>query len=247
MEFQRAVPPGPAVSPDSAYTGLALGDHAPADRPYVVVNFVSTADGKATAQGQTEGLGGAGDRAAFLLLRTQVDAILAGTGTLRVERYGVPVRTPRLIDIRLADGRDPHPLMVIISRTGEIPFDIPLFADHRSRVALYTPPHVAVPTVPAEVIRHDLSALGDGLSAVLRSLRDDHGVRALLCEGGPVLFNAMLAEDLVDELFLTVAPELLGGGEVPVTSGRTLPAPVPLQLISALEYESSLLLRYARR
>jgi 5-amino-6-(5-phosphoribosylamino)uracil reductase len=247
MEFERAVPPGPAVSPEDAYTGLAFGDRAPADRPYVVANFVSTADGKSTVHGRTEHLGGAGDRAAFLLLRTQVDAVLAGTGTLRVERYGVPVRTPRLIDIRLAEGRDPHPLVVVISRSGDVPFDIPLFADARSRVALYVPPEAEVPPVEAEVTRHDLFAYGDGLAGVLRSLRSEHGVRALLCEGGPVLFDAMLIENLVDELFLTLAPSLAGGAELPITAGPGLPGPLPLRLIWALEHESSLLLRYSRR
>jgi len=247
MEFQQAVPPGPPVSPESLYTGLALGDHAPAERPYVIANFVSSADGKATAQGLTADLGGGGDRAAFLLLRTQVDAVLAGTGTLRAERYGVPVRTPRLIDIRIAEGRDPHPLMVIISRSGDVPFDIPLFADARSRVALYLPADAEVPPVEAEVIRHDVAAEGDGLTGIMRSLRAEHGVRALLCEGGPVLFEAMLTEDLVDELFLTLAPALAGGAELPVTSGAGLPGLLPLRLIWALEYESSLLLRYSRR
>ena len=247
MEFQRAVPPGPAVTARSAYTGLELADGAPAGRPYVVANFVASADGKSTVHGSTAQLGGEGDRAAFLLLRTQVDAILAGTGTLRVERYGVPVRTPRLIDIRLADGRDPHPLMVIISRSGDIPFDIPLFADERSRVALYVPDGIAVPPVAAEVVRHDLAAYGAGLAGVLGSLRSEHGVRALLCEGGPLLFDAMVAEDLVDELFLTLAPALAGGGELPLTSGPGLPTLLQLRLVRALEYQGALLLRYSRR
>jgi 2,5-diamino-6-(ribosylamino)-4(3H)-pyrimidinone 5'-phosphate reductase len=247
MEFQRVVPPGPAASPDSIYTGLALGDHAPAERPYVVANFVSTADGKSTAQGRTEQLGGEGDRAAYLLLRTQVDAVLAGTGTLRVERYGLPVRTPRLIDIRVAEGRDPHPLAVVISRSGDVPFDIPLFGDARSRVALYVPADTEVPPVEADVTRHDVSAHGDGLAGVLRSLRSEHGVRSLLCEGGPVLFDAMLTEDLVDELFLTLTPALVGGAELGVTGGAGLPALLPLRLIWALEYQSNLFLRYSRR
>ncbi len=247
MEFQRAVPPGPPVTPESAYTGLALGDRAPAERPYVVANFVSTADGKATADGRTATLGGEGDRAVFGLLRTQVDAVLAGTGTLRVERYGAPVRNPRMIDIRLAEGRPPHPLMVVISRTGHIPFDIPLFGDARSRVALYAPPDTVVPPVEAEVSRHDFGAAGDGLAGVLRSLRADHDVRSLLCEGGPALFDAMLADGLVDELFLTLAPALVGGGELGITSGRGLSDLLPLRLVWALEYEGNLFLRYSRR
>src|ERR1700739_4701316 len=161
MEFQRAVPPGPAVSPDSVYTGLALSDQAPHERPHVVANFVSTADGKATAQGRTAQLGGESDRTVFHLLRTQVDAVLAGTGTLAVERYGLLVPDQRVADIRIAEGREAQPLAVVISRSGHIPFEIPLFADARARVALYAPPDTAVPRTESEVIRHDVPVSGD--------------------------------------------------------------------------------------
>jgi riboflavin biosynthesis pyrimidine reductase len=245
MLFERAVPAGPAASPESFYTGLGLAELAPPDRPYLVCNFVVSADGKATADGRTAQLGGPGDRAAFHLLRTQVDAVLAGTGTLRVERYGALVREPRLADIRIAEGRDAQPLAVVISRSGDIPFDIPLFADPGSRVAVYTSAGVAPPTTAAQLIRHELPAGGSELGSVLRSLRRDHGVRSLLCEGGPALFNALLAEDLVDELFLTLAPALVGGGELTVTSGADLAAPVTLRLMWALEQDSHLLMRYA--
>ncbi|HWE10442.1 MAG TPA: dihydrofolate reductase family protein [Solirubrobacteraceae bacterium] len=246
MRFQQAIPPGPDVSPESRYTGLALGERAPVGRPYVVANFVSTADGKATAQGRTAQLGGESDRRVFHLLRTQVDAVLAGTGTLAVERYGPLVRDPRMADIRVAEGRPPQPLAVVISRSGHIPFEIPLFADARARIALYAPPEAMVPRIEAEVSRHDLPA-GDGLGGVMRSLRADHEVRSLLCEGGPALLNAMLAEDLVDELFLTLAPALAGGGELGITTGVGLPALLPLRLVWALEHEANLFLRYSRR
>jgi riboflavin-specific deaminase-like protein len=245
MLFEQAVPAGPAASPESLYTGLALSDLAPADRPYIICNFVSTADGKATASGRTATLGGDGDRAAFHLLRTQVDAVLAGTGTLRVERYGALVREQSLLQIRLAEGREAQPLAVVISRTGEIPFDIPLFSDPDSCVALYVPPGTGVQENAASVTVNELVAGEDQLSSVLRSLRHDHGIRSMLCEGGPVLFNALLANGLVDELFLTLAPTLVGGAELTITSGQPLDAPLPLRLIWALEQDSHLFLRYA--
>src|SRR5437588_3741105 len=122
MLFQSAIPPAPAATPETFYTQLRLGNAAPQSRPYVVCNFVSSADGKATARGRTALLGGEGDRTMFHLLRTQVDAILTGTGTLRVERYGPLAREPRLVDIRVAEGRAPQPLGVVISRSGHIPF-----------------------------------------------------------------------------------------------------------------------------
>ena len=49
------------------------------------------------------------------------------------------------------------------------------------------------------------------LSRALATLRRDHGVRALLCEGGPHLHAQLIEADLVDELFVTHAPKLAGG------------------------------------
>jgi riboflavin-specific deaminase-like protein len=246
MLFKRAVPPGPAASPEDVYTGLALAERALADRPYVVCNFVSSADGKATAGGRTAPLGGDGDRAAFHLLRTQVDAVLAGTGTLRVERYGLLVRDQRLMEVRLAEGRAVQPLAVVVSRSGDVPFDIPLFSDRRARVALYTPPATVVPDCAAEITAHAIPPAERELVDVLRSLRREHDVRSLLCEGGPILFNAMLAQNLVDELFLTLAPSLVGGDELSITVGQALERPLALRLVWALEHDGHLLLRYAR-
>jgi riboflavin biosynthesis pyrimidine reductase len=246
MLFKRVVPSGPVGTPESFYTGLDLGACAEAERPYVVSNFVSTADGKATADGRTRSLGGEGDRAAFHLLRTQVDAVLAGTGTLRVERYGAMTRDQRLREIRLSEGRTAQPLAVVISRSGQIPFDIPLFADPDSRVALYAPSGTVVPDCAAEVIVHEIASAGGSIAVVLASLRSDHDVRSLLFEGGPAMFNVMLDENLVDELFLTLAPTLVGGGELGITAGAPLARALALRLVWALEQDGQLFLRYAR-
>ncbi|MGZ4193057.1 MAG: dihydrofolate reductase family protein [Solirubrobacteraceae bacterium] len=245
MLFQAAIPPGPPGTPETFYTGLALGEDAVADRPYVICNFVSSADGKATARGRTALLGGEGDRAMFHLLRTQVDAVLAGTGTLRVERYGTLIREPRLVDIRVSEGRAPQPIAVVISRSGHIPFDIPLFASAESRVVVYAPSGVAVPACAAQVTVHELPAVAGELAGVLRSLRNEHGVRSLLCEGGPTLFTALLAHDLVDELFLTLAPTIVGGEELGITS-EPLAELIQLRLVRVLEHGGTLFMRYAR-
>lgn len=247
MQFRRAVPPGPATSPENLYTGLRLGDRAGVERPYVVCNFVASADGKATSAGRTASLGGPGDRVVFHLLRTQVDAVLAGTGTLAVERYGALVRQETMATIRMREGRPPQPLAVVVSRSGQVPFDIPLFAAPEARVALYAPAGAAVPaTCAASITVHELPAGDDPLPAMLRSLRREHEVRSLLLEGGPVLLNAMLADDYVDEMFLTLAPALVGGGERGITDGPAPPLPISLNLAWALEYEGHLFLRYTR-
>jgi riboflavin biosynthesis pyrimidine reductase len=245
MLFHAALPPGPAGTPETFYTRMDLGSAAPPGRPYVVCNFVSSADGKATARGRTALLGGPGDREMFHLLRTQVDAVLAGTGTLRVERYGPLAREQRFSDIRVAEGRPSQPLAVVISRSGAIPFEIPLFHNAESHVAVYAPPGVEPPPCAAQVTMHALPPGGEGLAEVLGSLRTQHGVRSLLCEGGPMIFSALLAEDLVDELFLTLAPTIVGGAELGITS-EPLAELIQMRLIRVLEHDGTLFLRYAR-
>ena len=112
-------------------------------------NFVSSADGKATAAGRTAPLANAADRAVFQLLRTQVDALLAGTRNDADRALRPPIREPRLSEIRVAEGRARQPLAVVISRSGDVPFEIPLFDDPTVSVILYVPAATAVPACAA--------------------------------------------------------------------------------------------------
>jgi riboflavin-specific deaminase-like protein len=248
MLFERVIPPGAPEVPEQLYTNLKLGGRAPDDRPYVICNFVASLDGKATVGGRTSPLSDPSDRAVFHLLRSQVDAIAVGTGTLRVERYGPLVRGEQVSRIRDAQGMSAQPLAVVISRSGAIPYDIPLFRNAGSEVAVYLPESApAPPECAARLHVHRLEGGGDDLLAVLRSLREHHDVLSLLCEGGPILFNSLIAADLVDELFLTLAPSLVGGGEHAVTEGPQATMSVSLRLVWALAHGHQLFLRYARR
>lgn len=84
------------------------------------------------------------------------------------------------------------------------------------------------------------------LPALLHSLHKE-GVRALLCEGGPTLHGALQAAGLVDELFLTIAPKLSGGGAPPRILEGELDDIVPLELAWLLEQDGELFARYSRR
>jgi riboflavin biosynthesis pyrimidine reductase len=83
------------------------------------------------------------------------------------------------------------------------------------------------------------------LPALLLSLRKE-GVRALLCEGGPTLHGSLQAAGLVDELFLTIAPKLAGGGAPRILEGD-LAGIEPLELAWLLEDDGELFARYRRR
>jgi riboflavin-specific deaminase-like protein len=220
---------------------------APAHRPHTIVNFVASADGRAAFRGRSAPLSDPGDRSMFHGLRERVDGVFAGTGTMRAERYGRLVRDPDRRARRAARGLAPDPVACVITRSGEIPTEIPLFADADSRVLVFSSQPVALDSVSARVETVVLDPGEVTMTTMVRVLRRDHDVRALLCEGGPTVFGALLREGLVDELFLTVAPRLNGGGsDPPLSVGPDLPEPIALELRWALEREGTLFLRYAR-
>ena len=225
MHFQRLMPdPGP-VDVDVLLASLMLGERAPAQRPYTVANFIASADGHVTLQGRSGALGDDGDRAMFHGLREQADAILAGTGTLRTERYGRIIRDPKRRARRVARGERPEPLACTITRSGKLPTEIPIFAEPEAQIVVFSAAEIELGASAAQVDVIRMNA--DQLTAtnVLARLRDDYGVRSLLCEGGPTLFGELLREGVIDELFLTVAPKLAGGGtSLTIAAGPALPA-----------------------
>lgn len=190
----------------------------------VAVNMVASLDGRVTVGGASSELGGDGDRALFLALRRSVDAVLAGAGTVRAERYG-PV----------AGG---EAAMLFISRSGDIPWEAPLFDEPRQRVGIAGPVDV-----PARVRAQVRVVEPVEPAAALAALRAMLGVETVLCEGGPTLNRALLDAGALDELFVTVDPTLRGGDGPTLLAGG--PAAARGRLVWALRAGDELLLRYA--
>ena len=138
MDLERLHAAPPPLGADRVAGGLRLADLAPAERPYVVVNVVATADGQATVGGRAGPIGNAADRELFHHLRTQADAVMVGARTVAVERYGRLVRDPDLREKRRAEGRSPDPLAVVVSGRLEVPADVPLLQDEHSTVVVIT-------------------------------------------------------------------------------------------------------------
>jgi riboflavin-specific deaminase-like protein len=247
MEFTELSPqPGP-FELEERLTSLGLADRAPADRPYTIANFVETADGRATFEGRSQALGDDGDKALFHGLREQVDAVFAGTRTLSAENYGRILSKSERRARREQGGLSPEPLACVVTRSGAIPVEIPLFNEAAARIVVFAPIGASPPVqaCPADITLIELERDQLTLEAVMHRLRDEFGVRSLLCEGGPTVFAALVRERLVDELWLTLAPKLTGGGSGPsITNGPELPEPRELELIWALERERTLFLRY---
>jgi len=189
---------------------LDLPSRAREDRPYVVTNFALTLDGHATISGRSGAIGSDADTTMLVGLRTLVDAVMIGAGTMRAERYGPPVGDPAKRELRERRGLAPQPLMVIVSGSLDIPWDAPVFAEGTGTVLICTSSDAEPPPTATEV---ELLRQRGGcdLGRLLRHLRADRGVRALLCEGGPRIHGELVEGKLVDELFVTLAPKVSGG------------------------------------
>jgi riboflavin-specific deaminase-like protein len=243
MRFTRLLPDPATLELSELRETLTLPADGASGRPYTIANFVSSADGRAVLDGRSAPLSSEGDRAMFHTLREKVDAVIAGTGTLRTEHYGRLIRDPDVRERRVRGGYDPEPLACVITRSGDVPTDIPLFAEEEARIVLFTAG--TPPALPGNVEVVELDPGELTLTTALRHLRGHHGVRSLLCEGGPTLFGALLHEELIDELFLTIAPRLAGGGRGPtIASGPSLAEAADLRIRWLLEREGSLFARY---
>jgi riboflavin-specific deaminase-like protein len=245
----RRLLPEPAVLADAheALDGLDLIGSVPAGRPYVVLNMVATVDGRATVAGRTAQISSAPDRQMFHALRTRVDAIMVGAGTIRIERYGRIVRDPELRGRRRALGLAEDPVAVIVSASLGVPPDVPLLQAPEQEVVIVTAGEGELEGCAAQVSYLRASpGVPLSLREMLGRLRAEHGIRTVLCEGGPHLNGSLLTEGLVDELFLSVSPTIAGGaGALSIVMGAELADTVDARLLWLLESGGELFCRYA--
>ncbi len=223
-------------TPDALYTHIAF-PAPPADRPYVYINMVATADGKIVigkVGGTAKGVGGPTDQLLFRRLQKLGDAALVGSATLRAG----PVIYP------------PEILRFTVTRTGDVPLHNRFFTDAPDRAYVLAPGDLPEETRASLAAATNLIQVGRGdvdLTAALRVLRQEEGVKHLLCEGGPTLNDSLLRAGLAEELFLTLAPKLKGGAHLPtVVDGQGFPPGrfLPLTLLSLYRDGDELYLRY---
>lgn len=236
--------PDPAAGPldDPALTAL----YPRTERPRLRVNFVASVDGAVSLDGYSAGLSGEPDKRVFGLLRMACDALVVAAGTLRHEGY----RAVRLDEARRAWRREhglaAYPTLVVVSGSLDLDPAQAAFADAPVRPVVLTHAGAVAPaglTDVADLVRCGSDAVD--LAAGLTELRR-RGLGQLLCEGGPHLFGALTAADLVDEVCLTVAPLLAGPGPGRITAGPAgPPRELPLRHVLTAA-DGVLMLRYAR-
>jgi riboflavin biosynthesis pyrimidine reductase len=212
--------------------------------PVLRANFIASADGAASVDGLSGGLHGPGDKEIFDTLRMLCDALIVGSGTIMSENYDALRLTEPARAWRREHGLPEFPLMVIVSRSLRLDLDQLIFTD-----APIPPIVVTTKSAPSDRLRGraEVLAVGDDeidLAAMVEALHA-RGATQLLSEGGPRLFDSMIAADLITELCLTISPLLVGGGPGRITAGPPGLAR-PMSLRHALSLRDMLFLRYAR-
>jgi 5-amino-6-(5-phosphoribosylamino)uracil reductase len=244
-------------------------------RPELRLVLAVSLDGRlAPAEGGAAQLGGRGDRQVLEGALAWADGVLVGAGTLRMHGSTCLIHRPELLAQRRVAGRSPQPLAIVVSRSGVLPPDLPFFEQPLQRGLLRldpsggsvteTPLDRGLPLRPVRPREWDLplpsserSVLAPGFkrhwlcgnwSEALAALQAA-GMARLAVLGGAALAASLLAENLLDELQLTLCPRLLGGPHswLPATAGVDLASQSGWRLLEqrALEGEE-LLLRYGR-
>jgi riboflavin biosynthesis pyrimidine reductase len=238
-------------------------------RPYVISNFVTTLDGVVSLNEKGHASGGdisgfsAQDRMVMGLLRCIADVVIVGAGTLGVDRHHVwtaerifPELAGEYRRLRAALGKREPPLLVVVSGSGRLDLSLPVFVSGEMRAAIVTSAagarRLRKSGAPGSV---EIRAVRGGGAIRARSILDQvrraNAGKLILVEGGPRLLGDFFADHLVDEQFLTLAPQIAGrkvdDRRLSLVMGRTFAPRSPLwgSLIGLKRGRNHLFLRYS--
>jgi riboflavin-specific deaminase-like protein len=227
--------------------------HGPEIRSWVAAHFAVTADGKvSTAAGTSAQFTSPADKVGLLRVRADHDAVMVARGTLEKDRMVLGVRDEALRAGRVRRGLSEEPLRVIISGSGSLSPELPIFRYPGGPIVLYTTVRMPVREQAALEGKLTIQVMGEqkvDLPKVLHHLRTAYQVRKLVCEGGPTLVKSLAENDLIDEIFLTVAAKLFGGSLALTMTGlpgKFLPASRRFRLTDVEKGENEIYLNYQK-
>jgi 2,5-diamino-6-hydroxy-4-(5-phosphoribosylamino)pyrimidine 1'-reductase len=222
------------------------------ERPFVTINMAASVDGKITsAKREYPRMTSRFDRDNMDRLRAESDAVLVGAGTMRADNPKLHVRSQRMRDYRRSLGKTRGLLKIVVTRGAGVGADCGFLGDpDAGGVLIVTLDEAPVDRLQALAPGVEVWTLGSGrvaLDELLLRLAQ-RGVERLLVEGGGELNWAFIESDLVDELYVTIAPALLGGRDAPTLlegEGLTMEHQRRLRLVSVRREGDELYCRYS--
>lgn len=240
----RQLIPQPArdTEPDLAEV-YAYPGHA---RRWVRANMVASVDGAAQAEGMSAGLSGEPDKKVFRVLRALADVILVGAQTVRTEGYRKPaVAREQYAAARAAAGQPPAAPIAVVSASLDVDFASPLYTAAGTPTITVTVEDAPAHRLAAAAAAGEVLFAGTGRVdlALATDLLADSGRGRVLCEGGPHLLAGLAAAGRLDELCLTVSPQLRAGAGMRIMRGPELTPPLDLSLHTLLVEDGFLFTR----
>lgn len=213
-------------------------------RPWVTVNFVTSIDGATTVGGKSSPLGDDDDLAMFQAIRSLPDVILVGAGTVRAEDYRPVALDEDRRAIRRERGQTDDPILAIVTGSLGIDPEARVFGDADHKPLILTSTTVD----PGRLVNiGDSAEIAFLVELTPAAILDQLGAAGVvLLEGGPTLTGQFVAAGLVDEMCLTVSPQLVAGDSKRVAVGAEASPPLGMRLDRAHMGEHSLFLRYLR-
>ncbi len=190
------------------------------ERPWVMLNMISSIDGAISIDGVSGGLGGPADKRVFSAIRGVADVILVGSGTVVAENYRRPQTPPEIQGMRVERGQSPLPRLAIVTNRLNVPrHHQVLDAEHPPIIVT----HEQAPADKRRALEDKAEIVVAGESAVDVEVALEHlgalGMRVVLLEGGPTLNAAVVTADRLDELCLTLSPLVVGGDGAGIVNG----------------------------
>jgi riboflavin-specific deaminase-like protein len=242
---------------EDVYGEISFSRLQASHKPYVLINMVASLDGKASIDGKAGSIGSLTDRTLMRSLRAQADAVMIGAGTLRAEKLRLDV-PEYLARAREALSLRPQPLAVIATESGEVPLETNLLGSSPENLLVLVSPNTPEEQIAAlsthasvEVMWEEMPAFRPDPTVALEILKRRYAIGVLVVEGGPALIHSLVRRGLADELFLALAPKLLGGAQpsaLTILEGPTLPPQTTNpEIVSIHLAGDELFLRYALR
>lgn len=179
-----------------------------------------TADGKiASANRAIPSFGSGRDKKHMMELRAQADAVMSGARTVDLNSVTMGPGSPKYRKMRIRQGLAAYNLRVIVSGSGSIDPGAEIFRHRFSPIIILTTRSILKRRLASlRKVAEEVKMFGEkevDFAAAFRWLREKWKVKRLLCEGGGALNGALFHADLVDEINLTLCPQIVGGETAP--------------------------------
>jgi len=235
-----------------------------AARPEVIANFAISLDGNITTTRHIpSGWTSDEDKSRFHTIRALGDAIMAGRGTVEADRMTMTLPPGRFTEVRRSRHQSEAPFRVVVTASGQLSDQLPFWT-------VPTPPIIVLTTTAIAADNHHwlaqraivlpVSPPPLDLPLALTRLKTEFQMNTIVCEGGAALLRSLLEHDLLDQLYLTVAPRIFGGRTASGISGPPmesdsaghlhphpfLPVPLRFHLVTAEKIGDEVFTHYAR-